>query len=120
MFDLVAEKLDVSGDKLVASGGRIGVPSGKSVSWKEACSLLGIMPLEVTASYRRGTASPLSDSGVAGVQMAHVAVDLDTGEIKMKKMVAVQDMGLIINRKLAESQINGALIMSIVMMVLVS
>jgi xanthine dehydrogenase YagR molybdenum-binding subunit len=45
--------------------------------------------------------------------MAHVAVDLDTGQVKLKKMVAVQDMGLIINRKTAESQIYGALIMAI-------
>jgi xanthine dehydrogenase YagR molybdenum-binding subunit len=45
--------------------------------------------------------------------MAHVAVDLDTGVVKIQKFVAVQDMGLIINRKTAESQIYGALIMEI-------
>jgi xanthine dehydrogenase YagR molybdenum-binding subunit len=45
--------------------------------------------------------------------MAHVAVDTETGVVKIKKMVAVQDMGLVINRKTAESQIYGALIMSI-------
>ena len=45
--------------------------------------------------------------------MAHVAVDLATGEVRMKKFVAVQDMGLIINRKTAESQVFGAMIMSI-------
>ena len=45
--------------------------------------------------------------------MAHVAVDTDTGVVTVTKMVAVQDMGLIINRKTAESQVYGALIMSI-------
>ena len=45
--------------------------------------------------------------------MAHVAVDRETGVIKMKKLVAVQDMGLIINRKTAESQIFGAVTMGI-------
>ena len=45
--------------------------------------------------------------------MAHVAVDTDTGVVKVKKMVAVQDIGLIINRKTAESQVFGAMIMSI-------
>ena len=50
---------------------------------------------------------------VGGVQMAHVAVDKDTGIIKMKKFVAVQDMGLVVNRKTAESQIYGAVIMGI-------
>jgi len=113
LAQLVAQKIDVPAEKLVASAGRIGVPGGKSLSWKEACSLLGIRPLEVSASYKRGDKSPLSSSGVGGIQMAHVTVDLDTGQVKLKKMVAVQDMGLIINRKTAESQIYGALIMAI-------
>ena len=47
------------------------------------------------------------------MQMAHVAVDRETGVVKMKKFVAVQDMGLIINRKTADSQIFGAMIMGI-------
>jgi xanthine dehydrogenase YagR molybdenum-binding subunit len=115
LFALVGKKLDVSADKLVASSGRIEVAGygNKGMSWKEACSTIGIGPLEVTSNYKRGDASNLSSSGVGGVQMAHVAVDLASGEVRMKKMVAVQDMGLIMNRKTAESQIYGALIMSI-------
>ncbi len=115
IFELVAKKLDVPVDKLEASDGKISVVgySDKEMSWKQACSLLGIQPLEVTSTYQRGTDSPLSSQDVAGCQMAHVAVDIDTGVVKIKKMVAVQDMGLIINRTTAESQIHGALIMSI-------
>ena len=115
LFELVAKKLNVAADKLEAYNGRISVVgySDQSISWKEACSLIGIRPLEVTAAYKRGDASPLSSANVAGIQMAHVAVDTDTGIVKIKKMVAVQDIGLIINRKTAESQIYGALIMSI-------
>ncbi len=45
--------------------------------------------------------------------MAEVEVDRETGVVKMKKFVAVQDMGLIINRQTAESQIYGAVIMGI-------
>ena len=115
LFDLVAKKLQVASDSLEASNGRIGVQGNadKSLSWKESCSLLGISPLEVNASYKRGTESPLSGNGVGGVQMAHVAVDTDTGVVKIKKLVAVQDMGLIINRTTSESQIYGAVIMEI-------
>lgn len=118
LFDLVAKKLEVPADQLVASAGRIEATgySGKGMTWKDACGLIGIRPLEVTSNYDRGRDGPesnLSDSGVGGVQMAHVAVDLATGEIRLKKMVAVQDMGLIINRKTAESQVYGAMIMSI-------
>jgi xanthine dehydrogenase YagR molybdenum-binding subunit len=115
ILDLVAKKLEVDTDKLEVGGGRISVAgySGKSLSWQEACSLIGIKPLEVTSIYKRGSKSPLSSSNVAGCQMAHVAVDTDTGVVKVKKMIAVQDIGLVINRTTAESQVYGAMIMSI-------
>ncbi len=115
--ELVAKKLEVDASKLEASGGRIhlaGDPA-KSVSWKEACSLLGLKPLEVTGSYSnaKNKPSPLSNSQVGGVQMAHVAVDVETGIVKMKKFVAVQDQGLVINPKTCKSQIYGAAVMGI-------
>ncbi len=116
IFGLIAPMFDVPPDQLVAANGKISVKGGysdKSLTWKQACSLIGVQPLEITSAYQRGTASPLSSQDVAGCQMAHVAVDLDTGVVKIKKMVAVQDIGLIINRKTAESQVYGALIMSI-------
>jgi xanthine dehydrogenase YagR molybdenum-binding subunit len=50
---------------------------------------------------------------VGGVQMADVSVDTETGIVKMNKFVAVQDCGLIINEKTAESQVLGALIMGV-------
>ena len=55
----------------------------------------------------------LNSGGVGGVQMADVSVDTETGMVKMNKFVAVQDCGLVINPKLAESQIYGAIIMGI-------
>ena len=45
--------------------------------------------------------------------MAAVAVDIETGLVKIDKFVAVQDCGLIINEKTAESQVYGAMIMGI-------
>ena len=45
--------------------------------------------------------------------MADVSVDIETGVVKMNKLVAVQDCGLVINPKTAESQVLGACIMSI-------
>jgi xanthine dehydrogenase YagR molybdenum-binding subunit len=58
-------------------------------------------------------AGGLNTGGVAGVQMADVSVDTETGLVKMNRHVAVQDCGLIINPKTAESQIYGACTMSI-------
>ena len=114
--ELVGEKLGIAATELEAVDGRIrakGKPD-TGMSWKEACGLLGMKPLEVRGSFKPGrTKSPLSDSKVGGVQMAHVEVDTKTGVIQVKKFVAVQDIGLVMNRKLAQSQVNGAVIMGI-------
>ena len=55
----------------------------------------------------------LTNSGVGGVQMADVSVDTETGIVRVNKMVAVQDCGLVVDLKTAESQVIGALIMGI-------
>jgi xanthine dehydrogenase YagR molybdenum-binding subunit len=111
----VASKLGVPAESLVAKNGRIHAKDDaeKGLSWKEACSLLGMSPLEVTSKGAPGRTSKLSSSGVGGVQMAEVEVDRETGQVKMKKFVTVQDMGLVVNRKTATSQIYGAMIMGV-------
>ncbi|MGH9378679.1 MAG: molybdopterin cofactor-binding domain-containing protein, partial [Terriglobia bacterium] len=45
--------------------------------------------------------------------IADVSVDTETGMVKINRMVAAQDCGLIIDMKTAESQVYGALIMGI-------
>ena len=113
---LVAKKLKVQADTLVARAGRIHVAGDpdKGLAWKEACALLGMKALEVVGVFKPGmTETKLTSSQVAGVQMAEVAVDRATGIVRMKKYVAVQDMGLVINRKTARSQIHGAVVMGI-------
>ena len=50
---------------------------------------------------------------MGGVEVADVSVDTETGLVKMNKMVCVQDCGLIIDLKTAESQCYGAMIMGI-------
>ena len=55
----------------------------------------------------------LNTLGASGIQMAEVEVDTETGIVRMRKMVAVQDCGLVVNPKTAASQVNGAIIMSI-------
>ena len=67
----------------------------------------------ITAAGANPGAGKLNDSGVGGVQLADVSVDVETGVVKMNKLVAVQDCGLIIDMKTAESQVYGALIMGV-------
>jgi xanthine dehydrogenase YagR molybdenum-binding subunit len=53
----------------------------------------------------------LSSSNTGGVQFAEVEVDTETGFVKVKKILVVQDGGLILNRLTCESQLNGGVIM---------
>ena len=86
----------------------------RSLSWKEACAKLGAMPMTVRGKNPDKLKPPdLTNSGVGGVQMADVSVDTETGIVRVNKMVAVQDCGLVVDLKTAESQVIGALIMGI-------
>lgn len=116
LFAKVAPALNVQPDQLECVQGKVSVKgdSSRSLSWREACSKLGAMPLTIRGKNPDRSKPPdLTNSGVGGVQMAEVEVDPDTGIVKVKKMVAVQDCGLVIDLKTAESQCYGALIMGI-------
>jgi len=116
LFAKVAPALNAQPDQLECVGGKVGVKgdSSRSLSWKEACSKLGAMPITIRGKNPDRTKPPdLTNSGVGGVQMAEVEVDTDTGIVKVKKMVAAQDCGLVVNLKTAETQCYGALIMGI-------
>jgi len=111
IFDLVAKKYKVDADSLEAKDSKI-LSKGKVVcTWKQAAKLIGPMPLEVMGEGPKKDG--LTDSGVGGVQMADVSVDTDTGVIRINKLVAVQDCGLIIDLLTAESQVYGGVIMGI-------
>jgi CO/xanthine dehydrogenase Mo-binding subunit len=48
-----------------------------------------------------------------GVQVAEVAVDVETGEVRVDKIVAIHDVGRVINRLGAESQVEGGIIQGV-------
>jgi xanthine dehydrogenase YagR molybdenum-binding subunit len=113
LYQKVAPALNADPANLEAKAGKIqvkGDPS-KSMTWKQACAKLGVSPVSVTVGNKPN--DELTNSGVSGVQMAEVSVDSETGVVKIDKMVAVQDVGLIIDLKTAESQVYGAMIMGI-------
>ena len=110
--DLAAAKYNVDGTSLTAKDGKLWSGDKEVCTWKQAASLVGPMALELQGGPVTED-EKLTDKQVGGVQMAEVAVDTETGVVRMVKMVAVQDIGLIINRLLARSQVYGALIMGI-------
>ena len=48
-----------------------------------------------------------------GVQIAEVAVDVETGEVRVDKIVAIHDVGRVINKLGASSQVEGGIIQGI-------
>jgi xanthine dehydrogenase YagR molybdenum-binding subunit len=113
LFAAVSPSLGVPADQLVAVDGHIQAKddSSKSLTWKDACGKLGVKTIQTTG--KNPGPCKLGDNGVGGIQMADVSVDTETGIVKVNKMAAVQDCGLIIDLKTAESQCYGALIMGI-------
>jgi len=112
IFDLVAAKYEVDAATLSAKDEKIWSGGEEVCTWKQAASLVGVMPLEVLNDAGKQD-DGLTDTGVGGVQMADVSVDTETGVVRMNKFVAVQDCGTIIDLKTAESQVEGAVIMGI-------
>jgi len=116
LFAKVASVLNAQPDELEAVNGAVRVKSdpSRSLPWKQACAKIGATPISVRGNNPDKSKPPdLTNSGVGGVGMAEVEVDTETGIVKVRKMVAVQDCGLIIDLKTAESSCYGAMIMGI-------
>jgi xanthine dehydrogenase YagR molybdenum-binding subunit len=105
LFERIAPQLGVDAKEM-----RIGVANvvagGKTLSWRDACRMLGTVPVSVDGQWERG----LSAGGTSGVQFAEVQVDIETGISQVKKIVCVQDCGMIVDLKTAETQCYGGII----------
>jgi xanthine dehydrogenase YagR molybdenum-binding subunit len=86
-----------------------GISDPTGLNWRTATARLRINPVVARGRWRDG----LSSHGVGGVQMAEVEVDTETGFVRVKRIVCVQDCGLVVNRLASISQINGGIIMGI-------
>jgi xanthine dehydrogenase YagR molybdenum-binding subunit len=81
---------------------------GNSMEWAKACRLMTNDHLSFTANedgdyWKKPTLSE-------AVQFADVEVDTETGIVRVKKIVALQNVGLPVNRNTIENQICGAVI----------
>jgi xanthine dehydrogenase YagR molybdenum-binding subunit len=114
-LDLLKEKiapaLSVDASALVASGGRIHVKDNpsKGMTWAQACKQIGPQPISADGDWAPGLSSVTS----SGAQFAEVSVDVGTGIVKLKRILAIQDCGLVISRLTAESQCYGGVIGSL-------
>ena len=80
----------------------------KSIEWKKACQLM----TQDHFSFSTSDDGPFRKrpTGSEAVQFADVLVDVETGMIRVQRMVALQNVGLPVNRHTIENQICGAVI----------
>jgi xanthine dehydrogenase YagR molybdenum-binding subunit len=107
----VAPALGASADALVAEGGRIFVKDNKSkgLSWADVCKRIGAQPITADADWQPGMTSVTT----SGVQFAEATVDVKTGIVRVTRVLAIQDCGLVLNQLTAESQCYGGVIGSL-------
>ena len=107
----VGPALGVDPETLVASNGRIQVKDNpsKGIGWRDACKLIGTEPISADGQWMDG----LSSTGTSGVQFTEAEVDIETGIVRLKRILTVQDCGLIVDKLTAESQVYGGIVGSI-------
>jgi xanthine dehydrogenase YagR molybdenum-binding subunit len=115
LFETVAPSLGAQPDQLEAVDSRIQVKNtpSKGITWTAACRKLGSAKISEMGENVPRQPMGLISQGVGGVQIADVSVDTETGVVRVNRYVAVQDAGMIINPRLAESQAYGGIIMGI-------
>jgi CO/xanthine dehydrogenase Mo-binding subunit len=97
--------LDITEGNVVSADGNLNSPLEKIVGLLESAQILG-----------KGARGP-NPTGMQvltfGVQVAEVAVDVETGEVFVERIAAVHDVGRVINPLGAGSQIEGGIIQGI-------
>ena len=111
LFERIAPQLNAPVEDLRVGNRTIYVVSDrtKTIKWELATGQLGMESISESGNWDE----ELRQGGVAGTQFAEVEVDIETGAVRVIKIVAVQDCGLAINRLTTESQINGGVIMGL-------
>jgi xanthine dehydrogenase YagR molybdenum-binding subunit len=123
LFGEAARALNAATDELTAQGGRILVRGdpGRGMDFREAAARLRTDSISAVAGRSDdygGFRRVMGDAAIArqdlgGVQFAAVAVDTETGVIRVERVVAVQDCGRPINPRQLESQVQGGVLMGV-------
>jgi xanthine dehydrogenase YagR molybdenum-binding subunit len=110
LFAVAAPLLGASPADLEAKAGKILVRGDglKSITFKQAAAKMSGETIDALAKRPKQYETFRSD--LAGTQFAEVEVDVETGVVRVVKMVSVNDCGLPVNPLTTESQVIGAMI----------
>ena len=103
----LARKLGVNAADAHFADGRIIAANGKSES---IGTLAGTVGMKAEGEIKKGDMTKKFSQQGYGAHFAEVAVDMDTGEIRLRRMLGVFAAGRILNMKTATSQATGAMI----------
>lgn len=102
MLEAASTDLEIEDDRVVVRG----VP-GKSIALTQIASATMRFAGQYEPIYGRGRSANRTSSPMYTAHLAKVAVDPETGEVRVLDYVAIQDVGLAINPALVEGQIQG-------------
>lgn len=102
MLEASSTDLDIEGDKVVVRGS-----PGKSITLQQIAAASMRFAGQYEPVYGRGRSANRVSSPMYTAHLAKVAVDPETGEVRVLDYVAVQDVGFAINPAQVESQIHG-------------
>jgi CO/xanthine dehydrogenase Mo-binding subunit len=111
VIEIAAQRFDL--DERVLSLQRGAIVSSDGGSWpiEEATGLLD--DAQILGTGARGPNPTGMRVLTFGVQVAEVAVDVETGEVRVERVYAIHDVGRIVNPLGARSQVEGGIIQGI-------
>ena len=108
-IEVTADLLEASPADIVLADGRfsvVGVP-GTEVDWPEVAAAAAARGVDLSAEE---WFVPGAQTFPYGVHVAVVEVSLETGEVHLDRLVAVDDCGNVLNPMLVEGQLHGSLV----------
>jgi CO/xanthine dehydrogenase Mo-binding subunit len=108
IVDVAAEMLQVDRSQLIVADEQVRTPDGKSVTLSKVCE----QAMYIKDQFQIGaTASGLMHQSPPPfmASFAEIAVNTETGELKILNYVVAADCGTVINPKMAEGQVEGAI-----------
>ena len=111
LVEIAAQRYDLPLGVLSLSDGRIVSADGGSWALEEVTGLLG--DAQILGQGARGPNPTGMRVLTFGVHVAEVAVDVETGEVRVERIAAIHDIGRVINPLGASSQVEGGVIQGI-------
>jgi CO/xanthine dehydrogenase Mo-binding subunit len=108
IVEIAAQRYDKEERILSLQGGKIVSADGGSWPIEEVVGLLE--DAQILGKGARGPNPAGMQVLTFGVQVAEVAVDIETGEIRVERVAAIHDVGRVINPLGASSQVEGGII----------